>query len=189
MNNQPAEQEVAEAMSRAKGTRFSPRWEADDAKILFHALGVLSRALTQSRERVGELEQSMVKHFQRDHLSGDGPEIDRWKLTIKEERAKSAALAERVKAEHDEIEALRKERDSWKIAAETHAGWAKVVKDLKAQISALSEALRVAREALLKWDNWFCSQSCHKRDGISEQHPLAIGRHALSPAPSAKGGA
>jgi hypothetical protein len=43
-----------------------------------------------------------------------------------------------------------------------------------------SESLRVAREALLKWDNWFCSQSCHKRDGISEQHPLAIGRHALS---------
>jgi hypothetical protein len=111
--------------------------------------------------------------------------MDDYSRDLCDERA-GMVLARAYRASQAEVESLRKERDSWKIAAETHAGWAKVVKDLKAQISALSESLRLAREALLKWDNWFCSQSCHKRDGISEQHPLAIGRHALSPAPSAK---
>ena len=34
--------------------------------------------------RVKEVEASMVSHFQREHLEGDGPEIDRWKARVRE---------------------------------------------------------------------------------------------------------
>ena len=102
-----------------------------------------------------------------------------------------------------EVESLRKERDSWKIAAETHAGWAKVVKDLKAQISALSESLRVAREDMrndLTYRN-DCSEhftadcevpGCEDPDDCVRclvMQRIASLNAALSPAPSAKEGA
>jgi len=34
--------------------------------------------------KVKELEVSMILHFQKEHLEGDGPEIDRWKRRVKE---------------------------------------------------------------------------------------------------------
>lgn len=35
------------------------------------------------RAEVERLKVSMVNHFQREHLEGDGPEIDRWKRKVK----------------------------------------------------------------------------------------------------------
>jgi hypothetical protein len=39
---------------------------------------------------VERLKASMVEHFQREHLEGDGPEIDRWKREV--ERLKAAIM-------------------------------------------------------------------------------------------------
>jgi hypothetical protein len=33
--------------------------------------------------RIKQLEESAVRHFQEEHLAGDGPEIDRWKRRVK----------------------------------------------------------------------------------------------------------
>lgn len=40
--------------------------------------------VTRLQEEVDRLKQSMVDHFKRDHLAGDGPEIDRWKARVQE---------------------------------------------------------------------------------------------------------
>jgi hypothetical protein len=51
------------------------------------AWGVAKRLgdkLEAAQARVKELEVSCISHFQRDHLEGDGPEIDRWKRKLKE---------------------------------------------------------------------------------------------------------
>lgn len=36
------------------------------------------------QEKIEELETSMILHFQKEHLEGDGPEIDRWKRMVKQ---------------------------------------------------------------------------------------------------------
>lgn len=38
--------------------------------------------LNEKQARIEALEQSMVDHFQNEHLAGDGPEIDRWKRRV-----------------------------------------------------------------------------------------------------------
>lgn len=53
-----------------------------------------------ARAEVERLKQSMADHFTRDHLAGDGPEIDRWKREV--ERLKQALTYER-----DEYEQYR----------------------------------------------------------------------------------
>lgn len=45
-------------------------------------LGEALRRADAAEARVKELEQSMIGHFQREHLEGDGPEIDRWKARL-----------------------------------------------------------------------------------------------------------
>ena len=37
----------------------------------------------QLQQRITELEASMIRHFQEEHLEGDGPEIDRWKRVLR----------------------------------------------------------------------------------------------------------
>jgi len=72
------------------------------------------------KQRVSALESSMVRHFQEEHLAGDGPEIDRWKARVAElERERDAARAERngiisrlrLKWPHIEIGERGKRRD------------------------------------------------------------------------------
>lgn len=60
-----------------------------------------------------------------------------------------------LEAAEAKLAAMTKERDYWKIAADTHAGWAKVVKDLKEKLSLYEtppndEAEREAIEHLRK---------------------------------------
>ncbi len=37
----------------------------------------------RTEARLKALEDSMIRHFQEEHLAGDGPEIDRWKARLK----------------------------------------------------------------------------------------------------------
>lgn len=51
----------------------------------------------RAEARVAEMEQSMLGHFQREHLAGDGQEIDRWKrqkATMEREHAALREVAE-----------------------------------------------------------------------------------------------
>jgi hypothetical protein len=54
-----------------------------EANSLYHGADAtvtdLDNKLAASEARAEALQKSMAEHFQRDHLSGDGPEIDRWK--------------------------------------------------------------------------------------------------------------
>ena len=40
--------------------------------------------LADCQKRIEELETSILKHFQEEHLAGDGPEIQRWKSRLAE---------------------------------------------------------------------------------------------------------
>lgn len=40
----------------------------------------------EQAQRIIDLENSMKGHFQRDHLEGDGPEIDQWKRKMEEQK-------------------------------------------------------------------------------------------------------
>jgi len=55
------------------------------------------RAIAAERE-IGRLKTSMAEHFQRDHLAGDGPEIDRWRTRVKVLEAQAATREQEVAA-------------------------------------------------------------------------------------------
>lgn len=63
------------------------------------------------RARVAQLEASMVSHFQRQHLDGDGPEIDRW-------RARVAELSKYLREAITTLENANFIADTWKARAE-----------------------------------------------------------------------
>ncbi len=46
-----------------------------------------NKEIQEQADRIEELERSMVKHFNEEHLAGDGPEIQRWKNKL--ERAEA----------------------------------------------------------------------------------------------------
>lgn len=82
------------------------------AKEIASFLDSRERAL---KERVSQLEASMVSHFQREHLEGDGPEIDRWRL-------QTAALREEIEDLHAQCKKISSERDDvYSACADT--GW------------------------------------------------------------------
>ncbi len=73
------------------------------------------------KAEVKKLQDSMIRHFQREHLEGEGPEIDRWKRKLTEqmrerekERTEMLAIADRIRLELDgqarEIERLKAEK-------------------------------------------------------------------------------
>jgi hypothetical protein len=74
------------------------------------------------RARVRTLEDSMVRHFQEEHLAGDGPEIDRWKLRVRTLKAllstQAQFTAEQVSQREERIRTLEEAlREGEKILA------------------------------------------------------------------------
>lgn len=51
-----------------------------ERRDLWHGAYVV--ALAESRRSLERVEASMVRHFQEEHIAGDGPEIDRWKARL-----------------------------------------------------------------------------------------------------------
>ncbi len=69
------------------------RYLDGDFDLKIHELDAAIRALLEENERLRKLDWSLkqenerlrvslVEHFQREHIEGDGPEIDRWKARI-----------------------------------------------------------------------------------------------------------
>lgn len=69
-------------------------WEREQAQltppIFAGAMMVLKEESERQHDRadaaearVKELERSIIGHFQREHLEGDGPDIDRWKARLR----------------------------------------------------------------------------------------------------------
>ena len=52
--------------------------------------------LAKAESHVKEVEQSCLSHFLREHLEGDGPEIDRWRARGKALEAQVARLREEL---------------------------------------------------------------------------------------------
>jgi hypothetical protein len=75
---------------------------------------ILAR-LQADAERIRELEASCLSHFQREHLEGDGPEIDRWRLRAKADHEKitnHARWAEAAEAKLEIAEARVRELEA-----------------------------------------------------------------------------
>lgn len=69
----------------------------DDVKVspqsvMNTALGIITEAFTEYEREIERLKKSMEEHFIRDHLEGDGPEIDRWRNQNKSLQAKVEEL-------------------------------------------------------------------------------------------------
>jgi DNA repair exonuclease SbcCD ATPase subunit len=65
--------------------------------------------------RIAELEASMVRHFQEEHLAGDGPEVDRWKRRVAELEAKLAEAKQQTQdmiLERDQLLDEKKELEA-----------------------------------------------------------------------------
>lgn len=67
-------EELRAALSEQAAAATKAEAERDEARRERDAL----------RAEVARLKTSMAEHFQRDHLAGDGPEIDRWKARVRE---------------------------------------------------------------------------------------------------------
>ncbi len=52
----------------------------------------------EAEPRTMKLETSMIKHFQDEHLAGDGPEIDRWKKKVKDLEAELSEWYKKAEA-------------------------------------------------------------------------------------------
>ena len=61
--------------------------------------------------RVKEVEASMVSHFQREHLEGDGPEIDRWKARVREVETVRDQLSQALSVRDHQYKVIEQERD------------------------------------------------------------------------------
>lgn len=98
--------------------------QADPARVGPYLMSEDLWIVPDAERRVQELEASIADHFQRDHLEGDGPEIDRWR------RAVGEALEEAAKA----IEATDFAGDEWsaKVFAQAKLTFAAKVRALKA---------------------------------------------------------
>ena len=48
-------------------------------------IAALRTTVEEQAKRIIDFEHSMKSHFQRDHLEGDGPEIDRWKRKLNDQ--------------------------------------------------------------------------------------------------------
>lgn len=72
------------------------RQEHDERLRVSELLHKTGEMVIQRDIEIAGLKESMVAHFNRDHLAGDGPEIDRWKLAnaalVKERDAMRATL-------------------------------------------------------------------------------------------------
>ena len=68
-------------------------WENDAPLASIETNLRVNRARLEAAEsKVKELQDSMVSHFQRQHLEGDGPEIDRWRFKLKAAEAEVEQL-------------------------------------------------------------------------------------------------
>src|SRR4051812_2094316 len=72
----PSPQEVERLLDKYRVGRCVEVATLDDAHIAHDAM-LLSA-------RVRQLEESIAGHYHRDHLAGDGPEIDKWKARVRE---------------------------------------------------------------------------------------------------------
>ena len=72
--------------------------ECRPTRDIIEALKALLSEWEERGQRITLLETSMRSHFEEEHLSGDGPEIDRWKSKVHDEEVK-LLLAERSLAE------------------------------------------------------------------------------------------
>ena len=115
-----------------------------------------TREIERLEARVKEVEASMVSHFQREHLEGDGPEIDRWKAQVRD-------IEEVLAAEKREVAYVRQERDALKAKLDQAKSYetdvqrrlfkfdATNIEDLASQRNVLKAKLaEVERELLLK---------------------------------------
>ncbi len=88
-----------------------------ERNLLLRAAQSLHRAWKREREEVERLKQSMVHHFQREHLAGDGPEIDRWRAEVAKLKADEQWLAMgRDYREHRLLAACQSLHKRWKAA-------------------------------------------------------------------------
>lgn len=58
-------------------------------------------------KQIVELKTDMIMHFHKEHLQGDGPEIDRWKRQNKELTATISRQAEEIEKLNSELTYLR----------------------------------------------------------------------------------
>jgi hypothetical protein len=66
------------------------------------------REVEEQGQRIRELENSMVSHFQREHLDGDGPEIDRCHRKVSEQARVIEGLKDALEGLLVQFEAYRK---------------------------------------------------------------------------------
>jgi hypothetical protein len=113
-----------EAVTQAREVFERVRWKhSTQPPELVGAMRQLLEAYDRLEARVKELEASMVGHFQREHLEGDGPEIDRWKCKVDQLRRDLQAAQAALK------EASLVARSGGTATIEQAARWAEIVGD------------------------------------------------------------
>lgn len=132
-------------------------------EIVCHAsaVKVLEDALAQALARVQEVELSCISHFQRDHLEGDGPEIDRWKRKLASQEAhvrnhhleaceSCIATESRAIGAEQELAEAKREARSWNLAChDALRGDSRLAMELaESKLLEATEREKVLREAL-----------------------------------------
>lgn len=97
-----------------------------EADVLRDRAEAAERERDEAKARVSEVELSCLAHFQRDHLEGDGPEIDRWRWKVAVLEQRGAGLIQAL----TEIAAFTGDLGGFNVEAVriAHAaldGWAK----------------------------------------------------------------
>jgi hypothetical protein len=122
-----------------------------DAEMSLVTLERVREAIRAVLARVKEHEDSMVRHFQEEHLAGDGPEIDRWKrhvagvtATCAVHKAEHERLRQQAEAERDallaEVERLRLDQDCGGAALYARAKQAEAERDALREVIAGHQA-------------------------------------------------
>jgi hypothetical protein len=114
---------------------------------LLRALADREAENAQLQDRVRELEASMVKHFNEEHLAGNGPEIQRWKNRCFEYEEEietlrlGAGAMEQLQAENIRI---KNELCPWK-----HSDCEQKIAALESRIRELEKSLGIADQAVI----------------------------------------
>lgn len=103
------------------------------------------------RAEVERLKASMIGHFQREHLEGDGPEIDRWRLRGKDAEAAADRLLKQLDvyiAAHGEEATARQKAEAALAEARTEVEGLRILNaEYARDYTTLRDAVRDDTEA------------------------------------------